>query len=262
MAEQTMAEQTMAEQTMAEQTMAEQTVEEQTVEEQAVEEQAVEEQAVATLTPTKRTRLKRVHERGHFDKATVHAILDAGMICHVGYVFDGAPYVTPTLYWREDDRVYWHGSSASRMLRHQAAGASVCLTVSHIDGIVLARSGFHHSVNYRSVMVFGEAREVVEPVAKERHLKIFMDRLFPGRWPETRPINDQEMKATKLVGMAIEEASAKVRTGPPVDDEPDYALPIWAGVLPLGTTTGTPVPCPRLPDGIAEPAYLRAYKPG
>ena len=260
--EQTMAEQTMAEQTMAEQTMAEQTVEEQTVEEQAVEEQAVEEQAVATLTPTKRTRLKRVHERGHFDKATVHAILDAGMICHVGYVFDGAPYVTPTLYWREDDRVYWHGSSASRMLRHQAAGASVCLTVSHIDGIVLARSGFHHSVNYRSVMVFGEAREVVEPVAKERHLKIFMDRLFPGRWPETRPINDQEMKATKLVGMAIEEASAKVRTGPPVDDEPDYALPIWAGVLPLGTTTGTPVPCPRLPDGIAEPAYLRAYKPG
>ncbi len=215
-----------------------------------------------TLAQTERTRLKRVHERGHFDKATVHAILDAGMICHVGYVVDGAPYVTPTIYWREGDMVYWHGSSASRMLRHQAAGAPVCLTVSLIDGIVLARSGFHHSVNYRSVMVFGAAREVVDAQAKERHLEIFMERLFPGRWAEIRAVEDQELKATTLLGMAIEEASAKVRTGPPVDDEPDYALPIWAGILPLETVAGAPVPCPRLAETTAEPAYVRAYKPG
>ncbi len=215
-----------------------------------------------TLAQTDRTRLKRAHERGHFDKATVHAILDAGMICHVGYVVDGAPYVTPTIYWREGDWVYWHGSSASRMLRHQAAGAPVCLTVSHIDGIVLARSGFHHSVNYRSVMVFGEAREVTDRQAKARHLEVFMERLFPGRWPELRAVEDQEMKATMVVGMAIEEASAKVRSGPPVDDEPNYALPIWAGILPLSTVAGEPVPCPRLADTTAEPAYVRAYKPG
>ncbi len=217
---------------------------------------------VETLAQTERTRLRRLHERGHFDRATVHAILDAGMICHVGYVIDGAPYVTPTIYWREGDRVYWHGSSASRMLRHQAAGAPVCLTVSLIDGIVLARSGFHHSINYRSVMVFGEVREVTDPAAKARHLEVFMERLFPGRWPELRAVEDQELKATKLLGMAIEEASAKIRTGPPVDDEPDYALPIWAGVLPLETVAGQPVPCPRLADTTAEPAYVRAYRPG
>ncbi len=215
-----------------------------------------------TLAQTERTRLRRLHERGHFDRATVHAILDAGMICHVGYVVDGAPYVTPTIYWREGDMVYWHGSSASRMLRHQAAGAPVCLTVSLIDSIVLARSGFHHSVNYRSVMVFGAAREVVDAQAKERHLEIFMERLFPGRWAEIRAVEDQELKATTLLGMAIEEASAKVRTGPPVDDEPDYALPIWAGILPLETVAGAPVPCPRLAETTAEPAYVRAYKPG
>ena len=215
-----------------------------------------------TLAQTERTRLRRLHERGHFDRATVHAILDAGMICHVGYVIDGAPYVTPTIYWREGDRVYWHGSSASRMLRHQATGVPVCLTVSLIDGIVLARSAFHHSINYRSVMVFGEAREVTDPAAKARHLEVFMERLFAGRWPELRAVEDQEMKATKLLAMAIEEASAKIRTGPPVDDEPDYALPIWAGVLPLETVAGQPVPCRRLADSTAEPAYIQAYQPG
>ncbi len=138
----------------------------------------------------------------------------------------------------------------------------VCLTVSLIDGIVLARSAFHHSINYRSVMVFGEAREVTDPAAKARHLEVFMDRRFAGRWPDLRAVEDQELKATKLLAMAIEEASAKIRTGPPVDDEPDYALPIWAGVLPLETVAGQPVPCPRLADSTAEPAYVRAYQPG
>ena len=213
--------------------------------------------AVKSKSPTERTRLRRQHERGRFDKETLHAILDAGLLCHVGYVVDGAPFVTPTLYWREGDRVYWHGSSASRMLRHQAGGAPVCLTVSHLDGIVLARSGFHHSINYRSVMLFGSAHRVTGAAAKERHLRVFMEQLYPGRWDELRPLNAQETKATKVLGMDIDEASAKVRAGPPIDDEEDYALPIWAGVVPVRTVIGKPVPDPRLRAGVAEPDNLR-----
>ena len=218
--------------------------------------------AVNAKSPTERTRLRRLHERGRFDKESLHAILDAGLLCHVGYIVDGAPVVTPTLYWREGDRVYWHGSSASHMLRHQVGGGPVCLTVSHLDGIVLARSGFHHSINYRSVMLFGNARQVTGAAAKEHHLKTFMEQLYPGRWDGLRPLTAQEIKATKVLGMDIDEASAKVRTGPPIDDEEDYALPIWAGVVPVRRVIGEPVPDPRLMAGVAEPDHLRHLELG
>lgn len=214
------------------------------------------------IVPTERTRLRRLHERGSYDRKTIYAILDAGLLCHVGYVIDGSPYVTPTNYWREGGRVFWHGSSASRMLRHQAAGAPVCLTVSYLDGLVLARSGFHHSVNYRAVMIFGEAELITDPEAKTAHLKAFVDGLFPGRWDELRPMTDQELKATTILAMPIDEASAKVRTGPPKDDEEEFALPVWAGELPIETTIGKPVPDPQLRDGIAPPDYLDRFQLG
>ncbi len=207
------------------------------------------------LSPTDRTRLRRVYERGHYDRATIDAILDAGLICHVGYSIDGRPYVTPTIYWREGDRVYWHGSSASRMLR-KSEGADVCLTVTHLDGLVLARSAFHHSANYRSVMLFGRAEKVVDRDEKLARLKTFVDLLYPGRWEALRPITEQEIKATTLLSIPIEEASAKVRTGPPVDDEEDYALPVWAGTVPMRTVYDRPEPCPRLADGTPLPDHV------
>jgi nitroimidazol reductase NimA-like FMN-containing flavoprotein (pyridoxamine 5'-phosphate oxidase superfamily) len=212
--------------------------------------------------PTDRTRLRRLPKRGHYDKDTIYGILDAGMIGHIGYVIDGQPFVTPTIYWREGNSVYWHGSWASRMLRQQAAGTPVCLTVSHLDGIVLARSGFHHSVNYRSVMLLGTPEEVEGSAKKLAHMRVFVDRLFPGRWDELRAVSTKELKATKVMRMEIDEASAKIRTGPPADDEQDYELPIWAGVLPLRTVVGAPEACPRLQQGIARPGYLNAFKLG
>jgi uncharacterized protein len=207
------------------------------------------------FTATAKTRVRRLPKRGHYDRATVHAVLDAGVVCHVGYAIDGQPYVTPTSYWRNEDRLYWHGSSASRMLRHLKQGVPVCVTVTHIDGFVLARSGFHHSVNYRSVMALGTA-QLVPDEAKLAVLEDFVERLFPGRWPELRPPTRQEIKATTVLWMDLDEVSAKIRTGPPIDDEEDYALPVWAGVLPLVTSAGRPEPDPRLAPGIAPPAYL------
>lgn len=209
--------------------------------------------------PTPRTRLRRLPKRAHYDRATVHAILDAGFVCHIGYTIDGQPYVTPTTYWRHGDRVYWHGSSASRMLRNVAGGIPVCFTVTHIDGFVLARSGFHHSVNFRSVMALGTAHAVTDPAEKQAALDAFVERLFPGRTAELRPPTRQELKATTVVGLELEEVSAKVRTGPPVDDEEDYALPVWAGVLPVRTSFGVPEPDPRLATGSALPPYLDGY---
>jgi hypothetical protein len=207
------------------------------------------------FAPTTRTQVRRMPTRGHYDRATVHAILDAGAIAHVGYVIDGQPYVTPTAYWRKGDRVYWHGSSASRMLRTIDAGSPVCLTVAHIDGFVLARSAFHHSVNYRSVMAFGTAHKLTDEAEIVEALRDFTERLYPGRWDILRPVQPQEIKATTVLAMDLAEAVAKVREGMPVDDEDDYALPIWAGVLPVQTTVGAPVNDPRNLPGIEAPDY-------
>ena len=210
------------------------------------------------LDKTDRSRLRRSHERGHYDRATIDAILDAQPMCSVGYVIDGAPYVTPTLQWREGDHVYWHGSSASRALR-AGKGAEVCLTVSILDGFVMARSGFHHSVNSRSVMLFGTAF-VVPEAEKEARLSAFIDGLWPGRAAMLRPNTAQELKATTVLGLKIEEGAAKVRSGGPLDDEEDYALPIWAGVIPVETRVGALQPDPRNLDGIGPPAHLTGFR--
>jgi uncharacterized protein len=216
----------------------------------------------AAFTPTKRTQVKRLPKRGHYDRETVYAILDAGVMCHVGYTIDGEPYVTPTFYWRKDDRVYWHGSSASRMLRTIEKGTRVCLTVAMLDGFVLARSAFHHSVNYRSVMAFGTAHKVDDPDEKMQAMIDFVERLYPGRWNELRPVNAQEIKATTILGMDLSEAVAKVRVGPPVDDEEDYALPIWAGVVPVATALGATIDDARNLAGVKRPGYIEKIRMG
>lgn len=211
---------------------------------------------------TERNRVKRMHERGSYDRAQVFAILDAALLCHVAYVLDGQPYCTPTMFWREDDMLYWHGSSASRMLRHLKAGTSACLTVSHLDGLVLARSGFHHSVNYRSAMCFGTARIVDEPQAKAKALAGVVDRFYPGRAATLRSNHPQEVKAVTVIGMRIDDASAKVRAKNVADDEEDYALPVWAGVIGIRTVVDKDDPCPRMPAGISRPEALSSYAQG
>ncbi|MBV8119925.1 MAG: pyridoxamine 5'-phosphate oxidase family protein [Alphaproteobacteria bacterium] len=202
------------------------------------------------FAPTARSRVRRLHERGRYDRATVYEILDSALLCHVGYVIDGLPYVTPTLFWREGDRLYWHGSSASRMLRKQSEGIPVCVTVSHIDGLVLARSGFHHSLNYRAVMAFGNAAMVVDDGKKAAGLDAFIERLYPGRNRQIRPISRQELKATTLMSMVIDEVSAKIRAHGPVDDEADYLLDCWAGIVPIEMRLGAAIPDERLKSGI------------
>ena len=211
---------------------------------------------------SERNRVKRLHERGSYDRASVFAVLDSALLCHVAYVMDGQPYCTPTMFWREDDMLYWHGSSASRMLRHLKGGTPACLTVSHLDGLVLARSGFHHSINYRSAMCFGTARVVDDPKAKARALSGVVDRFYPGRAVTLRPNDPQEIKAVTVIGMRIEEASAKVRAKNAVDDEEDYALPIWSGVIGIKTVVGADDPCPRLQPGVPRPAALSPYSQG
>lgn len=210
----------------------------------------------ANFTPTTKTQVRRMPKRGHYDRETVHAILDAGAIAHVGYVIGGQPYVTPTAYWRRGDRVYWHGSSASRMLRTIDAGSPVCLTVAHIDGFVLARSAFHHSVNYRSVMAFGTAHKLIDEGEVMEALRDFTERLYPGRWDALRPVTPQELKATTVLAMDLTECVAKVRVGMPIDDDEDYALPIWAGVLPVQTRVLAPEGDPRNLPGLTPPDYL------
>jgi nitroimidazol reductase NimA-like FMN-containing flavoprotein (pyridoxamine 5'-phosphate oxidase superfamily) len=212
--------------------------------------------------PTERTRVKRSFERGRYDRETVHAILDAGLMCHVGYVIDGQPYVTPTAYWREGDHVYWHGSSASKMLRHLKEGPRVCFTVALMDGLVLARSGFHTSVNYRSVMAFGVAEVVSDPAVKLAKLEAMMERIVPGRWPGLKPPTAQELKATTLVGLKLEEVAAKVRSGPPIDEPEDYDLDVWAGVVPTTTVIGAPEDDPKLKAGVAVPENLSGIRIG
>ncbi len=213
-----------------------------------------------SFTPSDRSRVKRMHERAAYDQKSVHAVVDAGLLCHVGYVIDGQPYVTPTFHWREGDKVYWHGSSASRMVRVTKEGIPVCLTVTHLDGLVMARSGMHHSANYRAAMLFGTAHAVTDPEYKMAALKAFVDRMAAGRWDDVRPPNPQEFKATTVLAMTIEEASVKVRTGGPVDDEEDYALDCWAGVVPVRTVLGTPESDNRLRDGIVPPDYLNSIQ--
>jgi nitroimidazol reductase NimA-like FMN-containing flavoprotein (pyridoxamine 5'-phosphate oxidase superfamily) len=214
------------------------------------------------FVPTARSRIKRHPERAHYDRETVFAILDAALMCHIGYVIDGRPYVTPTLFWREGDRLYWHGSSASRMLRAQRSGIPVCLTVSHADGLVLARSAFRHSLNYRAVMAFGHAALVTDDAEKEAGLNAFIERLYPGRTGRMRAILPQEMKATSLLGMRIEEASAKIRYDGPLDLEMDYTAPCWAGVVPLATRVGSPTPDQRVPPTSAPEPDIGHFTEG
>ncbi len=214
-----------------------------------------------TQTPTERTRVKRLAKRAVYDEATVHAILDAQPLCSVGYVFDGSPYVTPTLQWREGHHIYWHGSSASRMLE-TCEDAEVCINVTIFDGLVMARSAFNHSCNYRSVMAFGRAFKVKDRDEKEARLKAFTEHLYPGRWDILRPMTEKELKATMILGLELLEVSAKVRTGPPGDDEEDYALPIWAGVVPLEIKTGAAIDDPRLIPGLKPPAHVTGFKIG
>lgn len=206
--------------------------------------------------PSQKSRLRRLHQRGSHDKDVLYPILDAGLVAHVGYVIDGQPYVTPTAYWREGDHVYWHGSSAARSLRAIQKGIAVCLTVTHLDGLVMARCGFNHSMNYRSAMLFGTAEFVTDQAEKLRALDSFVERVAPGRLASLRANDPQEVKATAVLRMTIDEASAKIRTGPPKDDEADLAVPAWAGVIPIRLVVDAPVADPRLAEGFAAPAHI------
>jgi nitroimidazol reductase NimA-like FMN-containing flavoprotein (pyridoxamine 5'-phosphate oxidase superfamily) len=208
---------------------------------------------------TDRTTVRRLAKRGRYDTATIHSILDEGLVGHVGFVADGLPTVIPMVYVRLGETVYLHGSPGSRMLQALARGAEACLTVTLIDGLVLARSAFHHSVNYRSAVVFGTATAVQDPARKMEVLHALSEHLVPGRWADVRGPSDSELRGTLVVALPIREASAKVRTGPPLDDEEDYALPMWAGVLPLRLTPAEPVADPRLPPGVPPPGYAVRY---
>ncbi len=214
-----------------------------------------------TLAISERTRLRRARERGRFDRETIYGILDAMPLCHVGYVIDGSPVVMPTFQWREGDHLYWHASNGGRGIK-AAEGNQVCVTVSLLDGLVLARSGLHHSANFRSVMVFGSPEKVVEPELKAAKLNGFVDHLLPGRSDTLRPMTDDEVKQTAVLSLPIEEASAKLRTGGPVDDEEDYTLPIWAGVVPIKMQVMPPEPDPRNLEGVAVPDCVGAIKLG
>jgi nitroimidazol reductase NimA-like FMN-containing flavoprotein (pyridoxamine 5'-phosphate oxidase superfamily) len=206
---------------------------------------------MSEFSPTHQTKVQRIPDRGKYDAATVFAILDAAFVCHVGFVVDGQPFVIPTNFARDREKLYLHGSSASRMLRTLAGGVQVCVTVTHVDGLVLARAAFHHSVNYRSVVALGRAVLVEDPAEKMRALELFTNHVVPGRWDEVRTPTEQEMKATSVLSLDLKEVSAKVRTGGPKDDAEDYELPIWAGVLPLTVNAGEPVDDPKLTVKVA-----------
>jgi uncharacterized protein len=204
----------------------------------------------ATLPVTERTRVRRLPARGVFDRAALYAILDEAFVCHVAFAVDGQPYAIPTGYARLGDALYLHGSAASRMVRQLSSGVDVCVTVTIVDGLVLARSAFHHSMNYRSAVVLGRARLVADREEKLAALRGFTDHVVPGRWAELRPITDQELKGTAVLALPIEEASAKMRTGGPNDDAEDLQWPVWAGVVPLSTTAGELVPDAQVMDGL------------
>jgi len=211
--------------------------------------------------PSERSRVRRAPARAAYDRDTIDAILDEALVAHLGFAIDGHPYVIPTLHARVGDTVYVHGSAASRAIRALGAGAPACLTVTLLDGIVFARSAFHHSINYRSVVVLGEARPVANQTERAAALELFTERLAPGRWSEVRPPSAQELKGTRVLAIRLDEASAKARTGPPVDDDEDYALDVWAGMVPLAMTAGTPVADPRLAPGTAPSPSVRCWEP-
>ena len=206
---------------------------------------------------TERTRVRRIPERGHYDKKTIYPIIDEALYCHVGINHNGSPVVIPTIHARINNTLYIHGSAASRLLQSIQEDASLCVTISLIDGIVLARSAFHHSLNYRSVVVFGQGVIVNDFQEKWDALKAVSDHLVPKRWEDVREPNQKELDATTVVSISLEEASAKVRSGPPGDDDADYALPIWAGVLTTELKKGTLIPDPVLPESIGIPDYLK-----
>jgi len=207
-----------------------------------------------------RTRVRREPRRGAYDRATIDAILDEALVCHLGFAQSGQPFVIPTLFARIGDEVFVHGSSASRMLRTLDGGVDACVTATLVDGIVLARSIFNHSINYRSVVVLGRTSAVDDPEEKRRALEAFTNRLLPGRWADARPPTDTELKATSILRMPLDEASAKLRTGPPKDDEADYALSVWAGVIPVHLAAGPPEPDPRLHAGLTPPVWAPTRK--
>jgi uncharacterized protein len=220
---------------------------------------------MTAIRVTDRTRVRRLPKRGVYEMETIHAILDEALICHVGFIAAspdapdgaGAPVVIPTIHWRDGNTLYFHGSAASRMLRSLRTGIEACVTVTLLDGLVLARSAFHHSMNYRSVVVFGTAREVTAREEKLRALDVLVEHVMKGRNKEVRAANEIELKQTLVLAMPLDEASAKIRTGGPVDDEEDYALPVWAGVLPLTLTPGAPVPDTGVTAEVPE--YVRRY---
>lgn len=214
---------------------------------------------MSAFTQTERTMLKRLPKRGEFDREPVYAILDEAFICHVGFICDGKPVVIPTSYGRIGDNLYIHGSAASRMLRSLETGIDVCVTVTLLDGLVLARSAFHHSMNYRSVVVFGRASVVEDPGEKMNALHAFTDHVVPHRWEEVRSPSESELRATLVLKVPLEEVSAKVRTGPPLDDEEDYDLEVWAGVVPLKLIAGDPIDDERLGPGVGVPQYAQHY---
>jgi uncharacterized protein len=212
-----------------------------------------------TYSPTERTQVRRRSMRGVYDKAQVHALLDEGFICHVGFVVDGHPHVVPTAYGRAGEQIYIHGSPASRLMKGGPnQELDVCLTVTLVDGLVLARSAFHTSINYRSVVVFGKARPVTDLVEKWQALRSFTNHVISSRWEQVKQPTEQELKATSVLSLPLEEVSAKIRSGPPIDDEEDYALPVWGGVVPLMQSFGAPLPDDRVLDGIAGPSLVSA----
>ena len=212
------------------------------------------------MEPTARTELRRLPNRGTRDAAAVYEILDAAFLAHVGFTVSGQPFVIPTLYGRQGDTLFLHGSTASRMLRELENGAPACVTVTLVDGLVLARSAFHHSMNYRSVVAFGTARKIDDPDRKSRALRVISEHIIAGRWNDVRGPSPNELKATAVLEFLIEEASAKTRSGPPLDDEPDYALPVWAGVLPLQIEAGAPLPDSRQDNAVETPEYVLRYR--
>jgi nitroimidazol reductase NimA-like FMN-containing flavoprotein (pyridoxamine 5'-phosphate oxidase superfamily) len=212
-----------------------------------------------TQMPTARTRVVREADRAVYDRKTVYRILDEGFLCHAGFVVDGQPFVIPTSYGRKDASLYIHGSAASRMLRQIKEGVPVCISVTLLEGLVLARSIFNHSMNYRSVVILGKATLVDDPEEKLAALRILSEHILPGRWDDSRQPNERELKATSVLRVPIEEFSAKVRQGPAIDDEEDYAFPTWAGVVPLEMVAGKPIDDVRLLPGEEVPAYVRSY---